>query len=110
MTGIRPSSARPDLVRQTVTPPRIDSSESSSTVGFGDFRQGVSRRPKFPPRPTRPSGGPKGDADEKEDLISLIPIDRPSNRPGLGTTKTDDNLRKMIMISAVQGNYLDPQS
>ena len=94
MTGIRPSSARPDQVRQTVTPPRFDSSESSST----GFRPGVSRRPKFPPRPTRPSGqvrdNTKGDTDVKEDLISLIPIDRPSNKPGLGTTKTDDNLRE----------------
>ena len=28
------------------------------------------------------------------DLISLIPIDRPSNKPGLGTIKIDDNLRE----------------
>ena len=92
MTGIRPSSARPSLVRHSAIPPKFDSSESSSTSGSGGFR------PKFPPRPTRPSGqvrdNTKGGADENEDLISLIPIDRPSNKPGLGTTKIDDNLRE----------------
>ena len=87
MTGIRPSSVRPDLVRPTVTPSGFDSSESTSTGGFRP--KGPSRRPKFPPR-TRPSGpvrdNTKGDVDENEDLISLIPIDR--------TTETDDNLRE----------------
>ena len=92
--GVRPTTALPDRVRPTDIPQRFDTPEPTSSIGLDDIRRpGISSRPKFPPRtlPTRPRVQTNSDGNGNEDLISLIPIDRPSNGPSKDDNEVVDN-------------------
>ena len=94
--GVRPTSTLPDRVRPTDIPQRFDTPEPTSSIGLDDInpnRPGISSRPKFPPRtlPTRPRVQTNSDRNGNEDLISLIPIDRPSNGPSKDDNEIVDN-------------------
>ena len=92
--GVRPTTALPDRVRPTDIPQRFDTPAPTSSIGLDDLRRpGISSRPKFPPRtlPTRPRVQTNSDGNGSEDLISLIPIDRPSNGPSKDENEAVDN-------------------
>ena len=83
-------------MRPTDIPQRFDTPEPTSSIGLDDInpnRPGISSRPKFPPRtlPTRPRVQTNSDRNGNEDLISLIPIDRPSNGPSKDDNEIVDN-------------------
>ena len=95
--AVRPSIHPPNTVRPSILPPRLETPDPTTPNIFGGIRRpGVSRRPKFPPR-TRPSGQTGDNLEEQvngnKDLISLIPIDRPSNQPSHDTNKINGNLQ-----------------
>ena len=81
--AVRPSIRPANTVRPSILPTRLKIPDPTVANDFGGIRRpGGSNRPKFPPRP-RPSGQ-SGDNSEAQsntnkDLISLIPIDRPSS-------------------------------
>ena len=84
----------PDIVRPSKIPSGFETPQPTASTGFGDIRRpGVSRRPKFPPRtlPANQGGDTlEGDKNKDKDLISLIPIDRTSNKPSKDTNRNDD--------------------